>query len=39
VVFVSHCLLDENARYLGGAFHPGAVPEMIGLLRRGVGLY
>jgi uncharacterized protein YbbK (DUF523 family) len=39
VVFVSHCLLDENARYLGGAFHPGAVPEMIDLLGRGVGVY
>ena len=39
VVFVSHCLLDENARYLGGAFHRGAVPEMIELLSSGVGVY
>jgi uncharacterized protein YbbK (DUF523 family) len=39
VVFVSHCLLDENARYLGGAFHRGAVPEMIELLRSGVGVH
>ena len=39
VVFVSHCLLNENARYLGGAFHRGAVPEMLELLDRGVGLY
>jgi hypothetical protein len=39
VVFVSHCLLDENARYLGGAFHRGAVPEMIELLGSGVGVH
>ena len=38
VVFVAHCLLDENARYLGGAFHSGAVPELIELLQRGVGV-
>jgi uncharacterized protein YbbK (DUF523 family) len=38
VVFVSHCLLNENARYLGGAFQRGAVPEMIELLAGGVGL-
>ena len=39
VVFVSHCLLDENARYLGGAFHRGAVPEMRALLDAGVGIH
>ena len=38
VVFVSHCLLNENARYLGGAFHRGAVPEMLELLGTGVGV-
>lgn len=38
VVFVSHCLLNENVRYLGGAFHPGAVPEMIDLLQSGTGV-
>jgi uncharacterized protein YbbK (DUF523 family) len=38
VVFVSHCLLDENTRYLGGAFHRGAVPEMATLLRSGVAV-
>lgn len=38
VVFVSHCLLDENVRYLGGAFHSGAVPEMQDVLRSGVGV-
>lgn len=39
VVFVSHCLLNENARYLGGAFHRGAVPEMVELLESGVGVH
>jgi hypothetical protein len=38
VVFVAHCLLDENARYLGGAFHRGAVPELVELLQDGVGV-
>jgi predicted secreted protein len=39
VAFVSHCLLNENTRYLGGAFHPGAVPEIIELQRRGIGIH
>ena len=39
VVFVSHCLLDENVRYLGGAFHSGPAPELIDLLAAGVGVY
>jgi predicted secreted protein len=39
VAFVSHCLLNENTRYLGGAFHSGAVPEIIELQRRGVGIH
>lgn len=38
VVFVSHCLLDENVRYLGGAFHSGAAPEAGDLIRSGVGI-
>ena len=39
VVFVSHCLLNENTRYLGGAFHAGAVPGLVeGLVRSGVGI-
>jgi uncharacterized protein YbbK (DUF523 family) len=39
VVFISHCLLNENTRYLGGAFHAGAVPELVeGLARAGVGI-
>ena len=39
VVFVSHCLLNENTRYLGGAFRPGGVVELIGELSdQGVGI-
>ncbi len=39
VVFVSHCLLNQNVRYLGGAEHPGVVPSAIeAYVREGVGL-
>ena len=38
VVFLSHCLLDENVRYLGGAFHSGATPDVLPLLSGGVGI-
>jgi alpha-1,6-mannosyltransferase len=38
VVFLSHCLLDENVRYLGGAFHSGAAPETLAVIRSGVGI-
>jgi uncharacterized protein YbbK (DUF523 family) len=39
VAFVSHCLLNENTRYLGGAFKAGAVPEVVtGLLEAGIGI-
>jgi predicted secreted protein len=39
VAFVSHCLLNENTRYLGGAFRPGGVAEVIDeLVSRGVGI-
>lgn len=38
-MFVSHCLLNENVRYLGGAFRSGGVDEVIdGLQRQGVGI-
>jgi predicted secreted protein len=38
-VFVSHCLLNENTRYLGGAFRPGAVGEVVDTyLRAGTGI-
>lgn len=39
VVFVSHCLLNENTRYPGGGFRPGAVEEAVGgYLAEGVGI-
>lgn len=39
VVFVSHCLLNQNTRYLGGAFRPGVVHEVIDpYLRDGTGI-
>ena len=39
VVFVSHCLLNENTRYLGGAYRAGAVQEVIDpYLRNGTGI-
>ena len=38
VAFVSHCLLNQNVRYLGGAFCAGAVPEVVQrFLADGVG--
>ena len=39
VLVVSHCLLNENVRYLGGAAHPGPVPQIVlTALDHGVGL-
>ena len=39
VVFVSHCLLNQNVRYLGGATRPGAVDELVDRWRTaGVGV-
>ena len=29
VVFLSHCLLNENTRYAGGACRPGCIPEIV----------
>jgi hypothetical protein len=29
VVFLSHCLLNENTRYLGGACVAGCLPEVV----------
>jgi predicted secreted protein len=38
VLVVSHCLLNENVRYLGGATRPGAVEEVVrAALDHGVG--
>jgi uncharacterized protein YbbK (DUF523 family) len=39
VIFLSHCLLDENARYLGGACRAGCVEEILQqCVARGVGI-
>ena len=39
VVFVSHCLLNQNTRYLGGAFRPGVVHEVVDpYLQDGTGI-
>ena len=39
VVFVSHCLLNQNVRYLGGATRPGPTDDVVaGLLQAGMGL-
>jgi|LSQX01.1.fsa_nt_gb predicted secreted protein len=39
VVFVSHCLLNVNTRYLGGAFRKGSVTEIIeDMMAMGVGI-
>jgi hypothetical protein len=29
VIFLSHCLLNENTRYLRGAFRPGGLSELV----------
>ena len=40
VVLVSHCLLNENTWYAGGATRPGAVAEVIDeLIRAGYGIH
>src|SRR5664279_5511868 len=39
VVFVSHCLLNQNTRYLGGAALPGVVAAAIApYLQDGTGI-
>ena len=39
VIFLSHCLLNENTRYLGGAARPGIVREIVQpYIDQGVGL-
>ena len=40
VVLVSHCLLNENTRYAGGATRPGVVGEIIDeLIAEGYGIH
>jgi len=39
VLFVSHCILDENVRYLGGAFREGCIAEIVNrCIERGIGI-
>jgi predicted secreted protein len=39
VVFLSHCLLNENTRYLGGAGRQGGVAEIVKpCLEQGIGI-
>jgi predicted secreted protein len=40
VVLLSHCLLNENVRYLGGAGRAGGVREIVdGYLAQGIGVH
>ena len=40
VILVSHCLLNENTRYAGGATRPGAVTEAVDeLMAAGYGIH
>ncbi|WP_156690056.1 2-thiouracil desulfurase family protein [Mycobacterium sp. Marseille-P9652] len=40
VVLVSHCMLNENTRYAGGATRPGAIAEVVDeLIRGGYGIH
>jgi predicted secreted protein len=40
VAFVSHCLLNQNVRYLGGATQPGIIAEVVDRYRdAGIGIY
>jgi predicted secreted protein len=39
VIFISHCLLNINTRYLGGAFRRGGVEEIVSeAMQRGIGI-
>ena len=39
VIFVSHCVLNENTRYLGGAFRSGCVDELVDQFQQeGLGI-
>ncbi|HOG48535.1 MAG TPA: hypothetical protein PLJ35_17150 [Anaerolineae bacterium] len=40
VIFLSHCILNQNAKVRGIAAHPGAVVPLVQLLlEQGVGMY
>lgn len=39
VIFVAHCILNENTRWLGGAFRRGCIDEIVDQLQdRGIGI-
>jgi predicted secreted protein len=39
VIFVAHCVLNQNTRYLGGAYRSGCVDEIVDALQRdGIGI-
>lgn len=39
VIFLSHCLLNENTRYLGGAFRKAGIDELIDeFQKQGIGI-
>ncbi len=39
VIFVAHCILNENTRYLGGAFKKGCIDEIVDEIQRhGIGI-
>jgi predicted secreted protein len=39
VIFLSHCILNENTRYLGGAFRQGSINEVLEeIQKRGIGI-
>lgn len=39
VIFAAHCILNQNSRYLGGAFRKGCIDELVDHLQKsGVGM-
>jgi len=39
IIFVAHCILNENTRYLGGAFRRGCIDEIVDeIQKRGIGM-
>ena len=39
VIFVAHCILNENTRYLGGAFRKGCIDEIVDEIQnQGIGM-
>ncbi|NPD88739.1 MAG: hypothetical protein HGN29_08435 [Asgard group archaeon] len=39
IILLSHCILNENSRYMGGAFREGSIDEIVDLLQsKGIGI-